>query len=75
MWRFLRYFDLEYWQMREALGYSIPAWVDRRWPRKLQGNAGKNPYWPHPYIKGLTEKSEAARVELTQQAQELDMGY
>lgn len=30
----LRYFDLEYWQMREALGYSIPSWVDRRWPRQ-----------------------------------------
>ena len=41
---FLRYFDLEHWQMREALGYPIPAWVDRRWPRRLQGNAGRNPF-------------------------------
>lgn len=42
--RWLRYFDLEYWQMREALGYPIPAWVDRRWPRQLAGNAGVNPF-------------------------------
>ncbi len=46
MWKLLRVFDLEYWQMREALGYPIPAWVDRRWPRQFQGNAGKNPFWP-----------------------------
>lgn len=39
----LRRFDLEYWQMREALGYPIPDWVDRRWPRKLQGNGGTSP--------------------------------
>lgn len=42
--QWLRYFDLEHWQMREALGYSIPSWVDRRWPRGLAGNAGHNPY-------------------------------
>ena len=40
----LRYFDLEHWQMREALGYPIPSWVDRRWPRRLQGNCGRNPF-------------------------------
>lgn len=39
-----RRFDLEYWQMREALGYPIPDWVDRRWPRKLNGNLGRSPY-------------------------------
>lgn len=48
MWKLIRRYDLEYWQMREALGYPIPAWVDRRWPRQLQGNAGTNPYWPRP---------------------------
>jgi hypothetical protein len=42
--KWLRFFDLEYWQMREALGYGIPSWVDRRWPRKLAGNAGTNPF-------------------------------
>jgi len=41
--QWLRYFDLEYWQMREALGYPIPNWVDRRWPRQLQGNGGSPP--------------------------------
>lgn len=40
----LRRYDLEYWQMREALGFPIPNWVDRRWPRQLQGNAGRNPF-------------------------------
>lgn len=64
--KWIRYFDLEYWQMREALGFPIPAWVDRRWPRKFQGNVGKNPFWPGP---------EAAKVALTRQAQELGMGY
>lgn len=44
MWNLLRRFDLEYWQMREALGYPIPNWVDRKWPRKLSGNAGDNPF-------------------------------
>ncbi len=39
-----RRFDLEYRQMREALGYPIPDWVDRRWPRKLNGNFGNSPY-------------------------------
>lgn len=68
--QWLRYFDLEYWQMREALGYPIPAWVDRRWPRQLQGNAGRNPFWPCP-----ADGSEAARIALTRQAQDLDMGY
>lgn len=68
--RWLRYFDLEYWQMREALGYSIPAWVDRRWPRQLQGNAGSNPFWPRP-----VDGAEAARIALTRQAQDLGMGY
>lgn len=68
--RWLRYFDLEYWQMREALGYSIPAWVDRRWPRRLQGNAGVNPFWPRPETR-----SETARIALTRQAQDLGMGY
>ena len=45
---FFRYFDLEHWQMREALGYPIPNWVDRRWPRRLQGNAGRNPFHVAP---------------------------
>lgn len=44
MWKWLRRFDLEYWQMREALGYPIPNWVDLKWPRKLSGNAGTNPF-------------------------------
>lgn len=44
MLKLLRRYDLEYWQMREALGFSIPTWVDRRWPRQFQGNAGKNPF-------------------------------
>lgn len=46
MLKWLRRYDLEYWQMREALGFPIPNWVDRRWPRQLQGNAGTNPYMP-----------------------------
>lgn len=40
MWKWLRRFDLEYWQMREALGYPIPYWVDRKWPRRLQTRVG-----------------------------------
>lgn len=40
----LREFDLEYWQMREALGFPIPDRIDRRWPRKLSGNGGVNPF-------------------------------
>lgn len=39
-----REFDLAYWQMREALGYSIPDRIDRRFPRKLSGNGGSNPF-------------------------------
>ena len=40
----IREFDLTYWQMREALGYSIPDRIDRRWPRKFVGNGGQNPF-------------------------------
>ncbi len=39
-----RYFDRDYWQMREALGYPMPYWVQRRWPRQFQ-DGGKNPYF------------------------------
>ncbi len=39
-----REFDLVYWQMREALGYPIPDRIDRRFPRKLSGNDGHNPF-------------------------------
>jgi len=42
--KWLREFDLEYWQMREALGYPIPDRIDRRFPRKLAGNCGINPH-------------------------------
>jgi len=30
--------------MREALGYPMPYWVQRRWPRQFQ-DGGKNPYF------------------------------
>jgi hypothetical protein len=40
----LRRFDLEHWQMREALGHPIPNWVDRKWPRQFDGNLGRNPH-------------------------------
>lgn len=39
-----REFDLAYWQMREALGYPIPNRIDRRFPKKLGGNGGHNPF-------------------------------
>lgn len=39
-----REFDLQYWQMREALGYPIPHRIDKRFPRKLGGNGGTNPF-------------------------------
>lgn len=39
-----REFDLRYWQMREALGYAVPARIDRRFPRQLGGNGGTNPF-------------------------------
>jgi hypothetical protein len=41
---FLREFDLAYWQMREALGYPIPNRIDQRFPKKLSGNGGHNPF-------------------------------
>lgn len=44
MANFIRAVDLHYWQMREALGYPIPDWVDLRWPRKFAGNGGHNPF-------------------------------
>lgn len=40
----LRYFDREYWQMREVLGYPTPYWVQRRWPGQFQ-DGGTNPYF------------------------------
>ena len=40
----LREFDLTYWRMMEALGYPIPDRIDRRFPRKLVGNCGVNPF-------------------------------
>ena len=39
----VRFFDRDYWQMREALGYPMPYWVQRRWPRQFQ-DGGTNPY-------------------------------
>ena len=44
MRNFFREFDLQYWQMREALGYPIPDRIDRRFKRKLCGNGGNNPF-------------------------------
>lgn len=37
----LREFDLQYWQMRAALGYPTPHRIEARWPKGM--NAG-NPY-------------------------------
>lgn len=37
----LREFDLEYWQMRAALGHPIPVRIEARWPHGM--NMG-NPY-------------------------------
>lgn len=36
--------DLAMWQMKESLGYPIPYAVDERYPRKLAGCAGDNPF-------------------------------
>ena len=41
---FMRKPELEYWQMREALGYPVPSWADKKWPRQFGGNGGVNPY-------------------------------
>ena len=35
--KWLRAFDAEYWHMRAALGYPVPAWADRRF-RLSAGN-------------------------------------
>jgi hypothetical protein len=43
-WPRLRKLELENWQLREAVGLPIPNWVDRKYPRMLAGNAGKNPF-------------------------------
>lgn len=65
--RLIRRYDVERWQMLEALGHPIPAWVDRRWPGALEGNGGRNPHrcgtcearkrWPQ-----LFEAHEAYKV-------------
>lgn len=39
-----REFDLDYWRMREALGFPIPDRIDRRFRKKLAGNGGHNPF-------------------------------
>lgn len=39
----VRYFDRDYWQMREALGYPMPYWVQTRWPGQFQ-DGGTNPH-------------------------------
>ncbi len=36
--------ELEYWQMRETLGFPIPNWVDEKWPCRFSGNGGENPF-------------------------------
>jgi hypothetical protein len=36
--------DLAMWQMKESLGYPIPYSVDERYPRKLAGCCGDNPF-------------------------------
>lgn len=72
MMKWLRQFDLEYWQMREALGYPIPNWVDRRWPRKFQGNAGVNPHkcgmcdarQKYPHLHGMKASADGVAVIL-----------
>lgn len=40
--KWLRYFDNEYWQMREALGYPIPSRIAKRW---AFGDGSKNPFF------------------------------
>lgn len=35
-----REYDLTYWQMRSALGYSIPSRIEERWPTEM--NAGNS---------------------------------
>jgi hypothetical protein len=30
-----REFDLDYWQMRSALGYPIPSRIEARWPHSM----------------------------------------
>lgn len=39
--KWLREFDLEWWQMRAALGFPIPDRIQRRWPHGM--NMG-NPF-------------------------------
>lgn len=41
--RWLRYFDKDWWQMREALAYPMPSWVADRWPGQFD-NGGTNPH-------------------------------
>ena len=71
-----REFDLAYWQMREALGYPIPDRIDRRFPRKLAGNCGLNPFMcgkcearrRYPEANGAAEAVAARREALDQVA-------
>lgn len=75
--KWLRYFDLEYWRLREALGYPVPSWVDKRWPRSFAGNGGINPFecgacgsrrlYPHLYPC----EHEMAKREMTNISQEI----
>lgn len=60
-----REFDLSYWQMRSALGYSIPGRIEERWPHQM--NAG-NPYQcgfcasrrNYPWLDCTHEKADEA---------------
>lgn len=36
--------DLALWQLKEVCGYPIPYEVDRRYPKKMAGSAGNNPF-------------------------------
>lgn len=40
----LRACDLALWQLKEACGYPIPNAVDDKYPRRLNGNCGENPF-------------------------------
>jgi len=68
----LREFDLEYWQMRAALGYSIPNRIDKRWPNSVtRGNphacgiCGARQKNPHLFVKNYDEvRADATDLDL-----------
>jgi hypothetical protein len=69
--RLFREFDLDYWQMLSALGFSIPSRIEERWPYEM--NMG-NPYkcglcesrhvypWLHYTPEAVKKANKARRI-------------